>query len=189
MANSDADQLHRETSLSKMGILNFDSNQLYMFSRAPDMLHRMTILVAKMMHDGCFDAHSVVNEELVYDFKKDKRFSLLHSANPNVNSEEYRKQHALYITMLEQFNREGYNLKDGDALPKAYTARESASIKSFADMCFGHYDKNTQIYNPRGHLLLQKPQKPLCHSLSHPLLYHVFRTAQAHIRLFLQVHT
>lgn len=111
MANSDADQLHREMSLSKMGILNFDSNQLYMFSRAPDMLHRMTILVAKMMHDGCFDAHSVVNEELVYDFKKDKRFSLLHSANPNVNSEEYRKQHALYITMLEQFNREGYNLK------------------------------------------------------------------------------
>ena len=145
MANSDADQLHREMSLSKMGILNFDSNQLYMFSRAPDMLHRMTILVAKMMHDGCFDAHSVVNEELVYDFKKDKRFSLLHSANPNVNSEEYRKQHALYITMLEQFNREGYNLKDGDALPKAYTARESASIKSFADMCFGHYDKNTQM--------------------------------------------
>ena len=145
MANADAEQLYREMSRSKMGIANFDSSQLYMFSRAPDMLHRMTILVAKMMHDGCFDAHSVIDDELVYDFKKDKRFNLLNDSLANKNSEEYKKQRALYTTMLEQFNREGNNLKDGDPLPKAYTAREAASVKSFADMCFGHYDKNTQM--------------------------------------------
>lgn len=145
MANADADQLKEEMNITQSGIFSMTSRQLYAFSRAPDMLHRMSILVAKMIHDGCFDAHSVVNDELIYDFKKDKRFSLLSDPNANKNTEEYRKQRGLYTTMLEMFNQEGYNLKDGDALPKAYTNREATSIKSFSDLCYGHYDKNTQL--------------------------------------------
>lgn len=61
------------------------------------------------------------------------------------NSLEYKKQHALYTAMREQFNREGWNIQDGDDLPRAYTIQEGTSIKSFAELCFGHYDKSTQM--------------------------------------------
>ena len=97
------------------------------------------------MEDGCWEAHSVKNNRLVYEFKKDKRFNLLNDPNANKDSKEYKQQHALYTTMREQFNREGFNLIEGDALPRAYTTQESASIKSFADMAFGHYDKDQQM--------------------------------------------
>lgn len=145
MANADADQLQDEMNISQSGVFSMTSKQLYWFSRSPDMLHRMSILVAKMLHDGCFNAHSVIDDELVYDFKKDERFSLLNDSNADKSTEKYRKQRGLYISMLEQFNREGYNLQDGDDLPKAYTNREANSIKSFSDLCYGHYDKNTQL--------------------------------------------
>lgn len=58
---------------------------------------------------------------------------------------------SLYLTMAEQFRLEGYDVpqitKDSDfpPLPRAYTQQEGNSIKSFADLCFGHYDKNTQM--------------------------------------------
>jgi hypothetical protein len=76
---------------------------------------------------------------------------LLNDPKADKTSEEYRKQRGLYTAYREQFNREGYvkpdgtQLKDGDDLPKAYTVKEGTSIKSFADMCFGHYDKSTQM--------------------------------------------
>ena len=146
MANADIDQLKEQLSMSKSGIRNFESDTLFIFSRIPDIYNRMGILVAKMIHDGCWDAHSITeDDELIYDFKKDKRFSLLNDPNADKNSDEYRKQRGLYTTMRLQFNKEGYSLKDGDALPRAYTIQESNSIKSFADMCFGHYDRSSQM--------------------------------------------
>ena len=152
MANADIGQLQEQLSYSKSGIKNFDSDVLYIFSRVPDIYNRMGILVAQMIHDGCWEAHYVdENDNLIYDFKKDKRFSLLHDPNADKSSIEYRKQRGLYTAYREQFNREGYvksdgsQLKDGDDLPRAYTIKEGTSIKSFADMCFGHYDKSSQM--------------------------------------------
>lgn len=55
------------------------------------------------------------------------------------------------MTLLEDFTEEGERhssgrvLRDGDALPRAYTLKESASLKSFAELCFGHYDRSTQM--------------------------------------------
>lgn len=143
MANADADSIYRELNKGNTGILNFKSENLFIAQRSPDMLHRMTILIAKMLHDGCYDAYSVVDDTLVYDFKKDARFSKYLMGMEK--SPEYKKQKALYLTMLEQFNKEGYNLKIGDPLPRAYTNLEAQSVKSFADICYGHYDKNTQM--------------------------------------------
>lgn len=146
MANADIDQLKEQLSRSKSGIRNFESDTLFIFSRIPDIYNRMGILVAKMIHDGCWEAHLITeDEELIYDFKKDRRFSLLSDPNADKNSAEYRKQRGLYTAMRIQFNKEGYTLKDGDELPRAYTIQESTSIKSFADMCFGHYDRSSQM--------------------------------------------
>jgi len=53
--------------------------------------------------------------------------------------------------MRDQFIREGFDIPSEESgqpippLPRAYTLQEGQSIKSFADLCFGHYDKNTQM--------------------------------------------
>lgn len=145
MANADILQIQERLSMSQTGMLNFSSDQMFIFNKIPDIYHRMGILVAIMMEDGCWEAHTVKNDRLVYDFKKDKRFRLLSDPNADKNSKAYKEQHSLYTAFLEQFNREGFNLVDGDALPRAYTTKEATSIKSFADMAFGHYDKDQQM--------------------------------------------
>jgi hypothetical protein len=158
MANADPHQVQERLSQSKAGLKNINSDTLYIFNRVPDSYHRLGLLIAKMIHDGCWEAHSIVNDELVYDFKKDNRFSLLNDSSVDKKSMKYRKQKALYTTMREQFNREGWHLQDGDALPRAYTIQESTSIKSFAELCFGHYDRSTQMLMKHmflGSLMLQ----------------------------------
>nr|DAE20147.1 MAG TPA: hypothetical protein [CrAss-like virus sp. ctYsL76] len=158
MANADPHEVKKILSQSRSGIKNWDSDTLYLFNRVPDSYHRLGLMIAKMIHEGCWEAHSIVDDELVYDFKKDARFSLLNDQYADTTSEKYKKQKALYTAMLEQFNREGWHLQDGDALPRAYTVQESTSIKSFAEMCFGHYDRSTQMLMKHmflGSLMLQ----------------------------------
>ena len=146
MANADSESVQKILSQSKAGIKNFDSDKLYFANRIPDMYHRMGILVAKMIHDGCWEAHSLdENENLVYDFKKDARFKLLNDPNADKTSKEYRTQKAFYNAMRLQFIKEGFEIADGDPLPRAYTVQEGTSIKAFSEMCFGHYDSDTQM--------------------------------------------
>lgn len=152
MANADVDSIKDLLNQSKSGVLNFGSDTMYIFNRIPDAYHRMGILIAQMLHDGCWDAHSQdENGMLIYDFTKDKRFDLLNNPNSNINSEEYKSQLDLYLSMVDQFRIEGYNIphfvkgKKIPPLPRAYTIQEGLSIKSFADLCFGHYDKRTQM--------------------------------------------
>lgn len=152
MANADVDGVEDLLSQSKSGFLNFGSDTLYIFNKIPDSFHRLGLLIAKMIHDGSWEAHSSTEDgQLIYDFNKDKRFNLLNDKKANKESEEYKNQLSLYLTMAEQFRREGYKIpafKLGEeipVLPRAYTLQEGNSIKSFADLCFGHYDKNTQM--------------------------------------------
>ncbi|MBQ0113468.1 MAG: hypothetical protein KBT03_10085 [Bacteroidales bacterium] len=145
MANADPEQVQNLLSQARSGLMNFNSNTLFFANRFPDSFHRLGFLIAKMLHDGSWEAHSFKDDQLVYDFKKDKRFSLLNSSNVDKKSAAYRNQRGLYLAMIDQFNKEGFNLKDGDDLPRAYTIQESNSIKSFSELCFGHYDKSSQM--------------------------------------------
>lgn len=145
MANADNDQVATILSQSRAGIKNFNSDKLYFCNKFPDTYHRMGILIAKMIHDGCWEAHTMVDDHLEYDFSKDARFDLLFKDTSDKNSEEYKKQHALYTAMRLQFAKEGEIIEEGQPLPRAYTNQEANSIKSFAELCFGHYDKNTQM--------------------------------------------
>lgn len=94
-----------------------------------------------------------MNEDgvLVYDFDSDERFNLLNKPGVDKNSSEYKKQLGTYIALRQQFLKEGFSIppiKEGEPiakLPRAYTFQEGQSIKTFADMCFGHYDKETQM--------------------------------------------
>lgn len=136
-------------SHSKKGVWNIE-NFAFKFASRPDYYNRMTIFVSHMKGDGCWEAHSMVDGELVYDWKKDKRFSKF-SANPHLvtNDAEYNKQKALYYAMAKQFVAENAKMPKGKPfvldmsnpmpLPRAYTNKEAESIKSLSDDCYGYY--------------------------------------------------
>lgn len=155
VANEDISRVVDNSVNSRLGMLANLSKWMYLANSAPDYFNRLTLFVAKMMEDGCFDAHSL-NEDgnLVYDFKKDKRFSELnkHGLNSNYNGEEYKKQKALYLAMLDDFAAEGRNFaeydKNGNLIYKefdiAYTTKQRNSIKEVADLAYGYYDHETK---------------------------------------------
>jgi len=57
------------------GMANFKT-WLYASLRRPDFLNRMVMFVAHCMEDGVYDAFDIKDGRLVYDWKKDKRFSI-----------------------------------------------------------------------------------------------------------------
>lgn len=133
--------------------LEFFSNNLYWFNRAPDYINRMSLFLAKMLHDGSYQAHTLNKDgQLIYDPAKDKRYSYYFEKRKEYKFEyhktdlEYNKQRNLYLTALEIYNTERAVLsrepldEKTDKLPQAYTSKEKDSIKNFSDMAYGFYD-------------------------------------------------
>ena len=155
IAAEDISRVVENSMSSRSGVIANLSKWMYMANSAPDYFNRLTLFIAKMLEDGCFEAHSLDKKgNLVYDFKKDKRFSELnkHGLNSNYNGEEYRRQKALYLAMLDDFASEGRNFieydKDGNLVYKeftiAYTTKQRNSIKEVADLAYGYYDHETK---------------------------------------------
>lgn len=144
--------------------LTFTGKAMWLTS-APDYFNRMSIFIAQMIKDGCFEAHKLDGVRMVYDWKLDKRFSLFSKgeAGKRQNLAEYNKQKALYHTMMAQFKKEGYTIIDPntgqkrelefdpmsdvpqDPIPQAYTNQESRNIKSFCDQLYGYYNHEDQF--------------------------------------------
>jgi len=62
---------------------------MYIANSAPDYFNRLCLFIAKMIEDGCWEAHSLDEKgNLVYDFTKDKRFSKLNKLGLNSNSQD-----------------------------------------------------------------------------------------------------
>jgi len=62
--------------------LNHWQDELFRTMKDPDFLNRMVLFVARCIHDGVWNAFYLDNNgNLAYDWKKDKRFSLLVSGN------------------------------------------------------------------------------------------------------------
>jgi len=144
--NMDINILADVSSRNNGGLLNFKSKWLYWMAYAPDYFNRMTIFTAQMKKDGCFEAHRMEGSTLVYDWKIDKRFS--EYAAGNTSHPEYNNQLSLYMAMLADFNKEGFNLVKGQDLPYAYTSKQRESLKMFSDSIYGYYDHESKIlYN------------------------------------------
>lgn len=130
---------------NKYNFVNF----AFKFASRPDYYNRMTIIVAKMKEDGIWDALDVKDGQLVYDFKKDKRF--LAYANGETTNPKYNDQRALYHAIAQQFITEGVVYPDGSPfqlskdptkptpLPYAWTNQEGESIKALCDLIYGYY--------------------------------------------------
>lgn len=154
LANMDLDSIVENTTSYKTGIIGGFSRFSGSALTAPDYWNRMSIFLAQMIHDGCFKAHFVKEDEhgvsrLIYDMAEDERFNVYYKYKdmtvPKNEEAVYKKQYGLYIAMLQEFNEERRQqglseLKVGDKFTRAYTIRQRESIKSFADMSFGYYD-------------------------------------------------
>ena len=149
MANYSLNNIPYMRKSNFLGIRNWSTNTLFLTASSPDFQHRMAILVAKMMGDGCWEAHSLdENGNLVYDMSKDERFKIYLSGD--TSNEKYLYQKALYDAYLEEWNRIGYtkddgtSLQEGDMLPQAYPPREGQRLKNHADLLYGHYDDESR---------------------------------------------
>lgn len=133
--------------LGRGGILNY-KNWAFATLRRPDFLNRMTLFVARCMQDGVWEAYSIKDDQLVYDWKKDKRFKALVDGTSK-DSMEYKKAKALYMSKVKEWNEEHpdrealpYNPeKVEEGLPAPYSDAEILAIKGLADNIYGAYDK------------------------------------------------
>lgn len=143
----------KNLSTNRHGIFNFIDRYAFRMSSRPDFYNRMTIFLSQMKADGCYEAHSIDKDgNLIYDCKKDKRYKALWDGTSH-DSPEFKKALSRYISVGQQFVREGAKNSDGilfefnisnlsniKELPRAYTVQESESRKDVADSLYGYYD-------------------------------------------------
>lgn len=168
IANMSPQEMVERQNFGKGNMFRFNE-RLFWTARAPDYLHRMTILYAYMIKHGCLDAHKVVGDHVEYDWTKDKRFSLYAkdrtgNSIPSSMKEEWQNQRALFEAMKQQMIEEGaVYIKnwetgetaqltvDDDFLPKAYTDLEAQKIIQEANTMFGYMDTdNKSLYFKKG---------------------------------------
>lgn len=168
VANYSLGNIYRKRRLDWTGIRNWNSDTAFWGSTSPDFQHRMTILIAKMMGEGVFDTDPSKSAyyldkdgNLVYDWTRDKRFSICAEGIKSGNIPEFAKNHpefaeqySLYEAHIAELNRVNKKFKDelgierayqeGDALQEAYLPREIQAIKNYSDLLYGHYDDESR---------------------------------------------
>lgn len=138
----------------------FKGDIMFKGNQFPDFLHRISLLIAFMKKDGCYDSYSWNGETLEYNWKSDKRFELFVKYGENPPSdpklkEEYEKQRGLYGYMIRSFADQGLAgpdggyIKYGDPLPMAYTSNQIATIKDIIDQTHGHMSGYTKTQMER----------------------------------------
>jgi hypothetical protein len=74
---------------NKRDMFRFSSNTFFC-NRAPDFLHSMSIVWAYLHKWKAEDSIRMVGNRLVYDWRKDGRYSLLANPNSDKTSDQYK---------------------------------------------------------------------------------------------------
>ena len=143
LSNIDVARITEGSKTGRGGITNIE-NWEYASLRRPDFLNRMTIFVAKLVHDGIYDAFSIKDGKLDYNWKKDKRFYAY--ANNLTNDANYLKQRGLYFSTIRTWNSENpeHILDYSDDLILPYSNVQVNAIKSVSDSIYGAYDRSAR---------------------------------------------
>lgn len=160
IANMDLNTVVDKTKIDRRGMMFF-SDKLFWMNTAPDYVNRLSLFLAKMIHDGTYNAHSLnTSGQMVYDPTKDKRFEYYLSKRESHKKdgkyiwsvkgnsdydEKYNDQRASYLAIMEELNRERLvtdekQFVESDMIDQAYTNRDRDSIKEFTDTAYGYYD-------------------------------------------------
>ena len=161
IANLDIGLVAGKTIADQYGWSRILDQLVYASTTEPDWVNRLSIFIAKMMADGVWEAISVENNQLKYDFKKDKRFQIFwqyktnEQAIPDNLKAQYAEEKGLYVSLMQQLMSEqvGENQKQlyygnrnekgeiqFDELPTPYSVKDTISIKHQIGMMFGFYD-------------------------------------------------
>ena len=150
LSNIDVARITEGLNSNTGGAVRFD-NWAFSTLRKPDFVNRMVLFVARCMQDGTWDAFSMDNDTLVYDWKKDKRFSLL-TKDVNTLSDEDKKQYyiqrKLYREQVAAYNTDhpnatisdDYTNPDEPGLPEPYSKEQILTIRDVANNIYGAYD-------------------------------------------------
>ena len=164
IANMDISTVPKKIQHDRHGAARGFGRWMFTTSTAADYYNRLAILLAKMIKEGSYEAHSMEGNKLVYDPTKDKRFSHYLSERekykndkgeylPKKGDKLYNDQRNLYLLTIHQLNKESAVLGDkklteADLLTKAYTQRDRDSTKAMIDLMYGAYDKDSQAQLP-----------------------------------------
>lgn len=143
LSNTDLSRITERLKSNRGGIFNWD-NWAFSTLRSPDFLNRMTMFVAKAMQDGCFDAWYIENDELKYNWRKDKRFEIYAGGEKNKSHPDYAKQKGLYMMKIQEWNQEhpDKKLEYSDDLPSPYSNQDILAIKNVSNNIYGSYDRS-----------------------------------------------
>ncbi len=145
LSNTDTARIAERLKSNRQGLSNWD-NIAFSTLRAPDFLNRMTLFIAQAMEDGVLDAWEIKDDELVYNWRKDKRFSIYAQGESMKNHPEYAKQKGLYRLKIREWNkdhpRDDLQLSINDDLPTPYSNQEILAIKNVSNNIYGSYDKS-----------------------------------------------
>ena len=168
LANMDTAGFYQKLQKDRHGISKAFMNYVFSTSVMGDYFNKLSLFLAMMLKDGSYEAHSIIDDKLVYDPTKDKRFRHYfenrekykidgkYSVHPTDTL--YNDQRALFIFLTEEINKEqdGKNVySETNLITKAYSQKEKNSFKDFADTAFGFYEKDYQS------AILQKWYAPL----------------------------
>ncbi len=148
MANMDVHRIVDELKSNKNGLFNFKSRYMFWFARSPDYFNRMTLFIAQAIKDGVWDALSLKDGQLDYDWTKDARFKNLAEGK---KGKAYDSELALFNSLVRIFNEENHwgqleYFQEGkeNKLPFPYTKQQIFAMKNSADQLYGYFDFETR---------------------------------------------
>ena len=142
LSNLDVARISEGLTTSTGGILN-PSKWMYYTLRAPDFLNRMVLFVAKCMKDGCWEAFDIKDGKLIYDWKKDRRYSV-YADKSKMGTKEYEEQRIAYFNAIRQYNQEHPESTIGfdEDLPVAYSYNQVQQMRQVSNSIYGAYDRS-----------------------------------------------
>lgn len=165
LSSFSAQEMAETSKIRNYGLRQFGNKDSFIMSKLPDDYFRVAVAIAKLKHDGAFNAYEEVKGGFVYNIKKDKRFDKLFksdgtmiTAEEATDLKEWKKQKDKYDDYYTQWARAGKEIKYGDSFPDAYPPDEKASIRNAAKNLYGEFDsedKSLFSYQVLGSSLMQ----------------------------------
>lgn len=147
MSSYSMTEMAESSKIKKYGIRQGFDKMAYWTSSLPDDYFRMAICVAKMLHDGCFDAYVEDKDGVHYEIWKDKRFNKLFDSKGNIieskdtdDIKTWTEQNELYKQYINAWKIQGIDIEYGDTLPDCYSPEEKATLRTAASSLFGFFD-------------------------------------------------
>lgn len=154
VAGININSLGKDTRSNAWNWRNIDGDILYVFQTAPDYLHRLSYLKAKLMKRGSYDAYSVNDEGvLTYDFEKDQYYAIYwkykndRSKVPAEELEKYDFQRAAYEKAIASWKTMASyrDIEIGKPLPQALSPEELMGVHNNCNLIHGFYNESSKV--------------------------------------------